>query len=525
MALLITAAPPTGLNSWVGVPDPTSTTTELEALGYEAWATEPRTRAAPSRPDPWTSNQTGFYYISNTGTNSGNGYPGDPAGPGDIPTAPPAGSLIVIEGHVEISGTLGLTWSNGTEANPIFLVGNTGRDTDRLSFSGSNNMGITADHMYMDGLTVNRRGSTVGDGIFSLVNCDFVCIRNCTFNNLAGFRSGFGALTSINSGCSNIMFYRNNVGPGGDWDEGSQGDNDYHGIKGFGLNIWIMENYFFQNQGDGIQINNEGGGADPLDARLYWVCGNTGTQNHQVMAWTKDAIDVVFSGNESVDNFDGSNSAANAGFGCQGDYSHAWFINNKSELNGEGIKVAGSDGGNNVYIIGNEIKDQDPQNVADSGGFNNWAISVRNSGDQYILFNTIHNCQAGIACVQGAGTPDDVKGNFIDDPTDANRDHILIATSDANVDYNYYRGSSARTDGVTTGANDTISDTPGMVDEANDDFRPDTGSNMLDAVPDSAVDTAFDFFETRYGFGIREDILGTTRPQNTDHDYGAYEKT
>ena len=162
MALLITAAPPTGLNSWVGVPDPTSTTTELEALGYEAWATEPRTRAAPSRPDPWTSNQTGFYYISNTGTNSGNGYPGDPAGPGDIPTAPPAGSLIVIDGHVEISGTLGLTWSNGTEANPIFLVGNTGRDTDRLSFSGSNNMGITADHMYMDGLTVNRRGSTRG---------------------------------------------------------------------------------------------------------------------------------------------------------------------------------------------------------------------------------------------------------------------------------------------------------------------------------------------------------------------------
>jgi hypothetical protein len=63
-----------------------------------------------------------------------------------------------------------------------------------------------------------------------------------------------------------------------------------------------------------------------------------------------------------------------------------------------------------------------------------------------------------------------------------------------------------------------------MVDEANDDFRPDTGSNMLDAIPDSAVATALDFFETRYGFGIREDILGTTRPQNTDHDFGAYEK-
>lgn len=513
----------TSLRSYIGIPAPTYSNAALVLLGYSAWDYEPRDYPVPDRPSPWTSNQTGFYYVTETGTNSGNGYPGDPSG--SIPTNPPAGALVVVEGHLEYTGDLGLTWTNGTSSDPTFLVGNTDRDTDRISFS-SGALGLGGDHMFLDGLTVNRRGGTPSDNVFAVDStADQICVRHCTFDNLAGFRSGFGALTSIGASTTRIMFYQNNIGPGGDWDEGSLGDNDYHGIKGFGTNIWILENYFYRNQGDGIQINNEGGGADPDDAQLYWVAGNTGLENHQTMCWTKDAIDVVFSENESVDNFDGNNSSTNSAFGCQGDYSHCWFIANKSELNGEGVKAAGSDGGNNVYIIGNEIKDQDPSNTADSGGFNNWAISVRNSGDQYILLNTIHNVQAGIACISGAGTPDDVVGNFIDDPTNGSRQHILVGTSGTNVNYNYFRGSSARVSGFSTDGNDTISDTPGMVDEANDDFRPDTGSNMLDAIPDTALDTALDFYETRYGIDIRKDILGTVRPQNTDHDFGAYEKS
>lgn len=498
--------------AYTGIPYPTDSTTQLVALGYSAWPYDPCTVTAPSRPATWTSNQTGFYYVEQGGSNSGNGYPNDPRG--SIPSSVPAGSLIVIEGTLSLSN-LSSTVA-GSSSDPTFIVGNTGKDTDKITRT-SGQIAFGGDYLVIDGIGFENASGSPASGVASFGG-SFQTFRNCHIKDEAGFRSGFGAMSS--PGDDHSMYYNVSFGPGGDYDGVSSGDHDYHGIKVFGDDHWFIECDFDEIQGDAIQISNEGGGASPTSAQRIFVGGCTGTNFHQTMLWTKDATDIIFSGNVATDGYDGNNGSTNGAFGGQGDYRNLWIIGNTSQLNGEGAKLAGTDSGaSDAYVIGNLFYDQDPSNSADSGGYNNWAVSARNGGDTYVLLNTIHNVQAGIATL---GSGNYVYGNFVDDPS--SREHLLTNNSMSN-DYNFLRGSSAQLSGVSPGSNNIVSNSPGFNDEAGDDFSLTASSALLDQVPDSGpLKDALDLFESRYGIDIRKDLLKNPRPANTSHDIGAYER-
>lgn len=506
-------------NAWayIGIPYPTEVTSELINLGSASWPYDPCTLAAPDRPGTWTSNQTGFYYVKQGGTNAGNGYPTNPAG--GLPTSPPAGALIVVEGTLALSSFNG-NWT-GTSVAPIFLVGNTGRATDKISMT-SNYIQFSGAHLIIDGLSFFNAAASASDGVFGFEG-SFQTIRNCAIYDLAGFRPGFGDLS--HPGADHSMFYRVNIGPNGNWLEDTQGDNDYHGIKVFGDDHWFIECDFVQVQGDGIQISDEGGAATPNSARRIFCAGCTGTQFHQTMLWTKDATDVIFSGNVATDGFDGNNSSTNGAFGGQGDYRNLWIIGNTSRLNGEGVKLASTDtAASDAFVIGNLVYDQDPDNVPDAGGYENWGICTRNAGDTYVLFNTIHNTLAGISFNSGSAASNFCVGNFIDEP--GTYDHLSTLSAVTN-DYNYFRtATTASLTNASVNTHDIVGNTPGFTNEAGDDFSLAAGSALLDKVPDAQTQVAyvFNLFLSRYGIDIRKDILGNTRPSGSNHDIGAYER-
>lgn len=498
--------------NYVGVPYLTDTNSALEALGYTAWPFDPIQIAVPDLPSPWSSNTTGYYYVEAGGTNSGNGYPADPRG--SLPTTPSAGDVIVLNGALNNASST-FTW-NGNSSTPVFFVGaSDDPDTDYMSRTSGDGIVFAGSYTIIKNIGFENGAGSPSDGVM-FFSGSFQALIGGSVNDLAGFRSGFSSLCA--PGDDHTLFYNCTIGPCGDWTEDTMGDNDFHGIKVFGDDHWIIDCTFTQIQGDGVQISNEGGGADPTSAQRIWCAGNTLTQCHQTGLWTKDATDIIFSQNSCVDNFDGNNNSTNAAYGGQGDYRNLWILSNFSQLNGEGVKLASTDGSDSdAYVIGNLIIDQDPQNAPDSGGFNNWGIVGRNGGETHVYFNTLHNIEGGISTL---GTQNFVYGNFIDEP--GTYDHLLTNDSVTN-DYNFFRGSSASLTGTTAGSNDITSNTPGFVNEAADDFEPDTGSALIDVVPDSVVEGVFDLFLSRYGIDIRKDYFGNARPVNTTHDIGAIE--
>jgi len=372
---------------YAGIPYPTYTNPQLAALGYTPWPYDPVTIQPAALPSPWNTDQAGFHYVKSGGTSTGNGHPANPRG--SLPTSLAPGDVVVLDGKITV-GSLTRTWS-GSSSNPVFMVGTNAATIARTS----GEIVLNGAHTIIDSVAFENDAASPSSGIFIFAG-SFQVLRNSAINDRAGFRPGFGAMSA--TGNDHSMFYNNAIGPGGQWDAGGVGDNDFHGIKVFGDDHWIIKNTFTQVQGDGVQISNEGGSANPDSARRIFAGGNQGTQIHQTMLWTKDATDIIFSENSAVDLYDGNNSATNGAFGGQGDYRHLWIIKNYSRLNGEGVKGAGTDTAqSHIYVIGNTIEDQDPDNPPDGGGFNNWAISVRNGGTKNVFYNTLRNVQGTIS--------------------------------------------------------------------------------------------------------------------------------
>ena len=496
---------------YAGIPYPTDTTAALTTLGYTPWPYDPTTIQHATLPSPWTANTTGFYYVKTGGSNAGNGFPTSPRG--TMPTSLSPGDVVVLSGTFTVA-SLSLTW-NGSTASPVFLIGETGATTDAICRT-SDEITFGGSHLVIEGIKFCNGSASPSSGVLSL-NGTFQTVRNSIINDLAGFRSGFSSL--IDFGSNHTMFYNNTVGPNGDWTEDTQGDNDYHGIKLFGNDHWVINNTFSQVQGDAVQVSDEGGGASPTSAQRVFIAGNTCTQIHQTCFWAKDSTDVIISSNIANDLFDGDNSSTNGAFGGQGDYRDLWIIFNTSIQNGEGVKLASTDTGNSdAFVIGNLIYDQDPQNTADVDGYNNWGISARNGGDKWIVQNTIHNIQAGISALSGGSNY--VYGNFVDTPS--TYDHLLTNSSVTN-DYNCFRGTASLT-GTSLGANDITGACDGFTNEAGDVFTLTGSSPMLDVMPDSVVQTPYNYFLSRFGIDLRVDRSGNPRPVNTLHDIGAFER-
>ena len=491
-----------------GIPQPTYTNATLEARGYVAWPYNPITLATPTLPSPWTTNTANFFYVQAGGTNSSNGYPANPRGTFPSTGSVSAGDVIVVSDAGGNFGAMTVIY-NGSTSEPVFIVAASG---DSPTFTSASTVG--GSHVLLDGLRFSGNGDPIwgvsgGEGGTTYIAC-----RNCYFrdtNTTIGRCVGWAS--------HHTLFYNCEITANEPtWPDTYE---DHHGMKGVGDDQWVIDCTFHDLQGDGIQVGDQNN--QPGDINRIFIGGCTAYNCYQTGFWAKDSTDCIISSCTAHDNHSSGGGSTPAGIGGQYDVIHLWIINNLVYNCGGGIKIQSTSSGNGStpYIVGNVCRDGtgagfDPTNTHSNAGINN-----RMSLGGYIVLNTVHNYPGGIY----VPFHNYIVGNFIDDPTNASAQHIRSSATLDECDYNFYRGSSAKLFGTSAGANSITSTTPGFVNEAGDNFTPDTGSLLRNVIPSASgtVDAVFDAFESRFGFSIREDLLGSARPQETNFSIGAIE--
>lgn len=501
---------------YVGIPYPTQTTTELEALGYTAWPYDPALITVPALPDPWTSDHGGFYYVKAGGTSTSNGNPVTPRA--TIPTTLAAGSVVIVDGDVGGLQTLTFT-ANCTAVAPCFIHGvNSGRLTaTAYTLAGSHLILDDIDGYFDDG-----SGSAIS------ISGNYITVRNGDFSNIQSggvSRGGFG-LSGHHS-----MLYNNVIHDIGNW--ASATDDNRHGVKvdSGGSLFWIINNTFHDITNDGVQV----GDTNTPTVTLGFVAGNIAYSNAQTGLWNKNCYDVIFSTNTLHDHVDDPAGAGGHYFaGGQYDFSNVWWINNNLYGYGGGFYIGSNNGTQTQgprYFVGNVIHDvtNDTYDVNDS--HSPAAFTDRNSTQPtYVVNNTFENNHAGYASPYSTRI---VIGNTFSSITASGAAQIfLFSNTGHTANYNLYEGTAGVKFGSSTlggfslltgaglEANGAESATLTYVNAGTGDYTP-TGT-AIDAA--GTIHAVYSDFQTRYGLSIATDRLGTTRPQNAIMDAGAYEK-
>ena len=480
---------------------------------------------APALPTNWGSNQDGFYYVRSGGGNSGNGYPDDPRS--TIPDPIPAGSVIVIEGTYTTKHESNPLTANGTSDQPVYI-----RGIDEANHAVLKQKIVVEGSYYVIEYVDGQWDNSSYNGKLHLSG-DHGVVR---FGDFRGDTNRCVGGVHINSGSSYHVLFRNNIHHAGD--ANATYDQDCHGTSiGRNINnIWILENEYSYNSGDGIQINAGSAGND--STHHIYIGKNVSHHNKQTGMWTKQARDIIFSENDIYGHVR-SDSSGGSGTGFQYGPDYVWFIFNHIHDNESGIMLASDSGGTgrDHFIIGNEIYNIHKQGAYDVN--NSWesaAIGVWGSTNTYIVGNTIWNVDAGINSPRGRGKID-IINNIIDAPSVDGANHIyfymdLIDTSrvDHNVFLNAVKlrlGSSTQIDldGLQSihnqGQNSYAVDDLPFTSSQDGDFIP-ASTSAAAQNGDNALE-AYQIFQNRYGIDILKDITGAPRIADGVVEIGAYE--
>jgi hypothetical protein len=491
---LFLAIIPSSVFAWsppIGIPAP-------------SWPTGGIDVARPALPSPWTSEKAGFYYIDPTGcsdTSRTYGRPG--ASRCSLPSSPPAGSIIVLNGTITGSKTISYT---GTSGSPIWIMGYNTSSKPTLSAD----WGFSGSYIIADSLAWNYNSR---DGVE--IGGNHIMIRNSSLANPFDDSNGSGFGTSG----SYTLLYNDVVSQMGNWQYAGSGDIDRHGVKveEGTEDLWIVDSQFYHIHGDGIQIGDQNNTADQIK-RIY-IGRNIAYENYQSGFWTKNATDVIFSQNVIHTMLQSSDNNVGPGLGGQYDPKYVWFISNTIRDSLAGIHIVGSSsgGGGPWYVIGNLM-----YNIEFPGGAcNNYdmgAIGYRNEGGLTAIYNTVYNADMFVAIPDGAGGTLRITNNIFSVKDNSSNNCTALDVNPTKVDdYNlvsdaswvnetHEKSEAAASTFTTPGSNFALKSSSLAVGNAN-----------------PTEEAAFAVFQSRYGIDIRKDIVGTTRPQTTKWDIGAYE--
>jgi hypothetical protein len=492
---------------------------------------------APSLPTEWTSDTAGFYFVQTGGTNSGNGYPGSPRG--SMPSSPPPGSVICLNGTISQAPTIGY---NGTAESPIFI----------RSYNNDARAIITAKWIFYNAAYVifeDINAEWIGNGKIEVYTTHHLSIRN---NNLEGDSIATGGiilqgayLTGFNQQ-HHIIINNNVISEAGNWQVDE--DQDAHGVTSDALyieEVWITNNTFFHMSGDAVQIGKIA--YNPVNStRRYYVGANVAYETKQVAFWTKGAGDVIFSSNIAHDLRDDNPSGASAGLGLQVGPEYVWFINNIVYSCIGGIVTGARSGGvgENTYVLGNLF-----YNIHDTGNkrtdWNNpeqpdgACFMNRGTPNLYFYNNTCDDYDSGFQLgINSVTALSKLSNNILTSRNTAKSGHSLLAYEGSKtlleLKNNIIQGATARIGNsiyptilaleTAIGANATnnIDDSPDYVNATGNDFRLQIGSPAINTgieIPSEVYAT----FQERYGLDISKDINGVNRPQGSAWDIGAFE--
>ncbi len=477
---------------------------------------------APSLPSPWSSDVSGFYYVKTGGSNSGNGYPGNPRNA--IPNSGlPAGAVVVIDGQYNTAHSQLIL--NGTSANPIYIISSV---TDQAIIKQK--WVVTGSYYIIDGVNAEWDNSS-GNGKL-LISGSYGVVKNGSYRG--DTNKGVGSV-SISNG-DNIVFYNNSVSIAGDWQATEDQDTHAMGISTNISYLWVLDNSFSRSSGDGIQIN-AANTANQSNTHHIYIGRNTAFENKQNGFWTKQATDVIFSENVAYKHIP-SGSSPGVGLGQQYGPENVWYLFNKVYGNYGGITIASRSGGvgENIYIIGNQIYNNNLNPNFDPG--NSWAnagITITGGVNVAILNNVLANNSGGINTPIGSGEFL-IYNNIIDTPVVAGANSIFFyesgLASSSFVDNNIFNETAVIRWGRS--AQDNLSSfqstfsqcenceeaNPQYVDSLNGDFTLQASSSAIDS---GRVSDAYQVFQNLYGIDIRKDVAGLARPQGSGWDMGAFE--
>ena len=459
--------------------------------------------ARPTLPSPWTSDKTGYYFIQTSGCSDSRTY-GNPTAPRcSIPTSPSAGSVIVINGTISGSKTISY---NGTSSSPIWIMGYNPASKPTLTAYWD----FTGSYLIADSLAWNYNAR---DGVGISGNHNMV--RNCSMANPSDDSNGAGFATDGKY----IVFYKNVVSQFGNWQYTGSTDIDRHGFKVVdnASDIWILDSQFYHCHGDGVQVGDEN--VLPSQINRVYIGRNIAYENYQSGFWTKNATDVIFSQNLVHDMHTATEFGVGQGIGGQYDPNYVWFINNIVRNSLVGIHIAGTSngGGGPWYVIGNLI-----YNIKYSdnycSNYESGAIGYRNDGGFTAIYNTVYNSDIFVAIPYGSGGELRIANNIFSIKDSSSHNCTAMSVDPTWIhDYNlvsdaswvaeaHEKSESAASSFIAPGSNFALN-----------------ASSLAVGNGNPADEAAFAAFQSRYGIDIRKDILGTTRPQATKWDIGAYE--
>ena len=373
------------------------------------------TQDAPQRPDDWSEEIPGYYYIDAQNGSTSATYGSETTPKKSLPHSFTAGSYIEIAGTLELSGSYVVRVSGtdtswiANESGPVWFTQSALTDGTitggRLTLAGSN--------VFITDLNFKEGGKPQIGSPTSGYDIENVVIRN---SNISGSNlSGTGL--SINR-ATNAIVYNNTIHDFGDIN--SLEDEDAHVIN-IGINnnnVWVLSNVQHTASGAGLQVLG-----DSETTSNIFVGDNEVYNVRQSGIWLKGGKNVVFSSNYVHDIIDTSWSVSK-GMGAQYEPDGLWMINNHIAGAEYGIRIASSnttDFDQNIYIIGNVIHNiSEKSGIGYVGGSNSWqsaAIHLVGGTETWIYNNLMFNAPNGVT--SSSKSPVHIKNNIIFDLTNS----------------------------------------------------------------------------------------------------------
>jgi hypothetical protein len=511
---------------------------------------------SPSVPSPWSSEETNYYYVDpshSNSTDSGNVY-GYPAKPRDtLPSTVEAGSVVIVAGT--ISSSLTINNYNCTESQPCWVRGLSEAEaptlTSRLYIRDSS-------YVFVENLDFN--GGTGGAIFMSGMDTHHISIRNNQIRNREwnGNTAGISTVPSLGGAIHDVVIYNNELHDLGDYT--LQYDQDFQGFNPSmwdrdsttdQYNMWFLENTCYRISGDCVQVNaGPWSGSENYLHHIY-IGKNTASQNRQGGFWVKQARDVIISQNLAYDMNGGGSGNAGHGIGGQYPKNNVWYIFNEVRDSVFGFRQSDtSSPTGDIYIIGNlfhDIRptpgrtDYDPDNAWEQGT----AIALWHGNSQrYIVDNTIHNTYDGINAIYDGYV--EIFGNIISQIDNATDNHFFSLEHPAkndNVEINYNlfidegaesyyswwnnSGFDSSLAEIQAASGGRCSDCVAISGSDSSDVFVVPGSSFTLKTTSKAVGAnvkhpVYDKFKQLYGLDIYVDFNGNPR-SSTDPSIGAFE--
>jgi len=519
----------------------------------------------PARPDPWTTEQAGYYYIEQKGTctDSSNsfGYPGHARC--TIPAGLTKGSRVEIKGDYDYSSRdistatdatapNGNSWSANSDG-PVWITCSdanskfTGISSGRFLVRGS--------YLYLDSVKIYGvvlQASTTNNTL--TYNVDHFMLRNSTLygNGVNGYTT-FRAEGSTSSTVTNAIIYNNTFRDNGPMNEAVDTDQLAVFFGAYCSNVWVLENTAYNITGTAMFAGAQSGLAQTLTHHVYFGKNIVHDVNVGGIS-TKNCTNVITSQN-TVYNVNDEYWSSSKCFGFQYGSNELWIINNRCYHARYGVKGGSLTGGNtsNVYIIGNLFYDisydykcanhancpSDAYPPDAAAGSPDGGISLYGAvTNAHIIGNTVYDAASGINQYGGGNYV--IENNLISEINETNGcllcfynpsgtysvdKDILYDSADYKIVYSgsTYTSLAAYKAGQSKCANCLDSD-PLLVGPPNS-FALQASSQAVGAGLAAASLTldVYALFNTNFSLDIAKDLIGTTRPQDGTWDIGAIE--